>query len=202
MAEGLTLIVNNLIAKLAATRSERDEHLRLAAALDDEAGKIKNAIWGLSGLIEQSELEQIREQHRELFDDYLDSNLGLTEAVRRVLKTTKKWMSPVAVKNAVMKITHVLDSHRNPLGSIHTTLKRLADANEIITALEPDGRTLYGWGGDEETVRSLIEDFPEEDANQTLKMFEKNWTVSAVKPARSQPKAKGRARSIGGKSKK
>jgi PAS domain-containing protein len=180
MPDGLPLIVNNLIENLNLTLSRRNEHLKAVNELDDEATKIKDAIWSLAALVDAAELKKLKEQNRELFEDFADSNLGVTNAVRQVLKSSGKWMSPVAVKTAAMKITHVLDNHRNPLGSVHTVLKRLADANEVIIALEPNGRTLYGWGRDEEILKSLVTIFTEEDAERTLNEFRQS--KSAVLP--------------------
>ena len=194
MADGLTLIINNLIDKLGVTRSRRDEHRQAAAELDEEAGKIKEAIWSLAALVDDTELESIKAQHRELFDAFTDSPVGLTDAIRQVLKSSKRWMTPVAVKNAVMKIGRVLDSHRNPLGSVHTVLKRLADSNEVIVAIESNGRTLYGWGDDEEILKSLVTIFPEEQARTALAEFKKRQTAS-VKPQPQAESAKSKRES-------
>lgn len=66
---------------------------------------------------------------------------GLSEAIFRVLKHDKP-MSAADVRDALIQSGYDLSNQVNALASIHTTLKRLADANKIFYANSAE-KTLY-----------------------------------------------------------
>jgi len=69
---------------------------------------------------------------------------GFTEAVRKVLRSTKEALSPIEVRARLPEIGFSLAGYSNPSASVHTTLKRLAKT-ESVEAITKDGNTRYRW---------------------------------------------------------
>ncbi|HET9384334.1 MAG TPA: hypothetical protein VFO67_04240 [Gemmatimonadales bacterium] len=69
---------------------------------------------------------------------------GLTDACRTVLRNAGAPMTPSDVRDRLQGIGYDLASYSNPLAAIHTTLKRLAEAEELRTA-SLQGKPGYLW---------------------------------------------------------
>lgn len=159
-----------LMDKLSLVVAKRNKVRATIADLDDEIYKLRQGIFGLCALIEsQSEYDEIKKKHPEVFEDLVDPRLGITDAVRQALKAKGEFMPPTEVRDAVVRLSSVLDSHKNPLGSIHTVLKRLVDSNEVTTVIADDGKTMYGWTGDEQGRKRLAKHLNKDDADVLLK---------------------------------
>jgi hypothetical protein len=71
---------------------------------------------------------------------------GLTDACRTVLRNAGGPMAPAEVRDRLSAIGFDLGAYANPLGAIHTTLKRLAEAGELHQAIAtPAGKLMYVW---------------------------------------------------------
>jgi hypothetical protein len=71
---------------------------------------------------------------------------GLTDACRTVLRNAGAPMSPSEVRDRLQGIGYDLSSYSNALAAIHTTLKRLAEAEELRTTAPLPGRKFrYLW---------------------------------------------------------
>lgn len=71
---------------------------------------------------------------------------GLTDACRTVLRNAGTPMTPSDVRDRLQAIGYDLSSYSNALAAIHTTLKRLAEAEELRTAAAvPPGKLGYLW---------------------------------------------------------
>jgi hypothetical protein len=70
---------------------------------------------------------------------------GLTDACRTVLRNAGAPMTPSEVRDRLQGIGYDLASYSNPLAAIHTTLKRLAEAEELRTASVQGGKPGYLW---------------------------------------------------------
>jgi hypothetical protein len=71
---------------------------------------------------------------------------GLTDACRAVLRSGKAPMTPADVRDRLSGMGVDLALYANSLAAIHTTLKRLAEAEELkITAIHPSGKLAYVW---------------------------------------------------------
>jgi hypothetical protein len=71
---------------------------------------------------------------------------GLTDACRTVLRNAGAPMTPSEVRDRLQGIGYDLSSYSNALAAIHTTLKRLAEAEELRTATpHPGGKPGYLW---------------------------------------------------------
>jgi hypothetical protein len=72
--------------------------------------------------------------------------LGLTDACRLVLRNATQPLTALEVRDRLTAIGVELEKHSNPLASIHTVLKRLHDAGELVERDrddEPSARTAY-----------------------------------------------------------
>lgn len=71
---------------------------------------------------------------------------GLTDACRTILRNAGRPMPPAEVRDRLQAIGYDLSVYANPLAAIHTTLKRLAGAEELQTApTVPSGKVGYVW---------------------------------------------------------
>lgn len=71
---------------------------------------------------------------------------GLTDACRTVLRNAGTPMTPSEVRDRLQGIGYDLSSYSNALSAIHTTLKRLAEAEELrTTAPLHGGKPGYLW---------------------------------------------------------
>jgi hypothetical protein len=71
------------------------------------------------------------------------SEVGLTDTVRNVLKTADDAMTPVQVRDGVIRMGKNESDYTNLLASIHNILKRLVKANEIEEDKDESGKTCY-----------------------------------------------------------
>jgi hypothetical protein len=71
---------------------------------------------------------------------------GLTDACRAVLRSARAPLTPAEVRDRLAGIGFEVGGYANPLAAIHTTLKRLAEAEELkIVAAGPSGKLTYVW---------------------------------------------------------
>lgn len=116
---------------------------RQVEELERELSVHRMKIAGLANLVES--IPEDSEIH-----DMLMSlkSMGLTDAVREVLKAGDRAMTPLEVRDSLLRIGYDLSVYKNVQAVIHTALKRLADRREIEQAFhsgtnEPIG--LYFW---------------------------------------------------------
>jgi hypothetical protein len=72
--------------------------------------------------------------------------LGLTEACRLVLRNAVQPLTALQVRDRLVSIGIDLDKYSNPLASIHTVLKRMHEAGEVVERDrddEPSVRAAY-----------------------------------------------------------
>jgi hypothetical protein len=67
--------------------------------------------------------------------------LGLTDACRLVLRNATQPLTALEVRGRLASIGVDLDRHSNPLASIHTVLKRLHEAGELVERDRDDERS-------------------------------------------------------------
>jgi hypothetical protein len=70
---------------------------------------------------------------------------GLTDACRVVLKGARRPMTPTDVRDRLDAIGFDLSKYTNSLAAIHTVLKRLHDAGEILFVDRPGGKFACEW---------------------------------------------------------
>jgi hypothetical protein len=80
---------------------------------------------------------------------------GFTDAVRIVLSKNQGYSTTaIGVRELLVKSGFPLSGYSNPLASIHTILKRLADRGEVDTETV-GGEMYYHWKGDDERSRRI-----------------------------------------------
>jgi hypothetical protein len=88
-------------------------------------------------------------------EDTAIENLGITDAIRRILLESLVPMTPINVKEALVSGGLSLDGYANPHAVIHNTLKRLEKQGELLSVRDPSGR-VYAyttkWFGGESPV--------------------------------------------------
>jgi len=72
-------------------------------------------------------------------------SFGITDACREVLRTSGKFMSPLAVRAGLEAKGFDLTKQTNAMASIHTVLKRLKGKGEVVSRTGADGGTVYQW---------------------------------------------------------
>jgi hypothetical protein len=70
---------------------------------------------------------------------------GLTDACRVVLKAARRDMTPTEVRDRLEAIGFPLTRYTNSLAAIHTVLKRLHDAAEVLFVERPGRRFACEW---------------------------------------------------------
>jgi hypothetical protein len=71
--------------------------------------------------------------------------LGLSDACRLALRGSGVPMSPVEVRDRLKAIGVDLSRYSNDLAAVHTTLKRLNEAQELRFIVRGDGEKSYVW---------------------------------------------------------
>lgn len=120
---------------LQRAKAERDRLLKKLAALD-EAIAILDPVYG------------------ENWEDNVPewalgaAELGLTDTIRRLLRDSYSALSPIDVRDRLVKAGYDFGVQPNPLASIHTTLKRITNGSDPLYVRE-DGEkgTLYKFNG-------------------------------------------------------
>lgn len=71
---------------------------------------------------------------------------GLTQAVINILEGTGEWMSPIQIRDQMIRFKVDLTRYKNPLSSIHTILTRLVDDGKVEPGRdEKTQRTVFRW---------------------------------------------------------
>ena len=71
---------------------------------------------------------------------------GFADACRAVLRSSRVPMTPAEGRDRLSGIGFDLEAYANPLAAIHTTLKRLVEAEELkIAVIAPAGKLAYVW---------------------------------------------------------
>jgi hypothetical protein len=110
------------------------------------------------------------------------SKIGLTEAVRIVLRANGGWMTPQQIRDQIRKLGIDLSRYQNPLASIHTILDRLIDKEIELDVLETPkqraarrrgeevkAKAVVRWKGPPETVWERLQKIPRDKADEIVK---------------------------------
>jgi hypothetical protein len=112
---------------LNAARRELDALLRQRDQIETRIARVRHTVAALSALC----------------DEPTPVELGLTDAIRTVLRGSVEALAPTDVKERLDVLGFDLSSHANPLASVHTVLKRLVHAGEAETTEGYGGRMVY-----------------------------------------------------------
>ena len=71
---------------------------------------------------------------------------GLTVSVVNILRGTGEWMSPVQIRDQMIRFRIDLTKSKNPVSGIHTILGRLVDAGDVEQGKDPkSGKAVFRW---------------------------------------------------------
>ena len=120
----------------AAMRDERTaEMVRLRDVLDNYQGELERLLQERTRL--DARILQLQQDIRHVarmvdvtVDDPI-TQLGLTDAIRYVIQHAGKHLTPVDVRDELLKRYCDPEDYRNLLASVHTVMKRLERAGEI-----------------------------------------------------------------------
>lgn len=71
---------------------------------------------------------------------------GLTQAVINILEGTGEWMSPLQIRDQMIRFKVDLTRYKNPVSSIHTILARLVDDGRVEPGKDPKTqRAIFRW---------------------------------------------------------
>jgi hypothetical protein len=135
--------LDTAIKDLADLMTQREELDNKREEIDRQISHLRSGIFGLSPLCGIT-VTSMTSDYPDLFPDMIDPEVGLTDAVREILKSTRVFITPVRVRDKLKEAGFDLDKYKNVLASIHTVLKRLYEANEIEMSTR-EGKTLYRW---------------------------------------------------------
>ena len=119
---------------------ERDQLARRLEDVNQRIAKLRPAIADLAllcdepddGLLNLVEQEDARE-------------LGLTDAIRLVLRRIPKALTPSEVRDRLADMGFNLEKYESVMPPIHTTLNRLAEKGEVLHERRVPGRSYYKW---------------------------------------------------------
>jgi multidrug resistance efflux pump len=116
-------------------------------AADKRIGKLRRGALGLAALCGRP-FASLTTAHPHLFPDHIESDTGLTDAVREVLRSAQPAScSAVYIRDSLKAKGYDISQYKNVLASIHTILKRLKLKGEVKDSSNSDGRAIYRWVG-------------------------------------------------------
>jgi hypothetical protein len=143
--------IQELFTLTARRNALDDQREELNARLD----QLRKGALGLSSMCGEDP-KSVEQAYPELFPQLIEPEIGLTEAIRIVVKSNiGKKMTPVEIRRGLLNIGFDLSRYRNPLATIHITLRRLSDNHEIEVGVNEPGRTVY-WLADKEREKGEL----------------------------------------------
>jgi hypothetical protein len=130
------------LSALTAQRKALDDQRK---ELDARLVQVRKGALGLGSMCGQDP-KTVETKYPELFPQQIEPEVGLTEAIRIVMKSHKgKTLTPIEIRTGLLNIGFDLGKYRNQLATIHITLKRLCDNGEIKMDIQKaSGKTVYG----------------------------------------------------------
>jgi len=119
------------VKQLAEVGQQQDELERQRLELQKQGFKILTKIHGLAALCDDLPPSSpvaliVKQIERD----------GITNAIRNILHGVGEWMSPAQIRDQMIRFRIDLTRYKNPLGSIHTILGRLAESGEIEQGID------------------------------------------------------------------
>jgi hypothetical protein len=114
---------------LADARAELEALLATRDELEVRIARVRQSIAALAALCNEP----------------AQPELGLTDAVRSVLRGSVEALAPTDVKERVEALGVKLSSHSNALASVHTVLRRLAQSGEARSTQGYGAKTVFWW---------------------------------------------------------
>jgi hypothetical protein len=167
-------------AAYQAALQELVDLIRESERLETEHGRLSERIEalraGAPGLALLAGEPDPTESHPDIFPSVLDPDVGITDAVREVLKTAPPAirLSAVSVKNKLEQMGFDIGKYKNVLAVIHQVLRRLHEGGEAKMVTNSEGKAMYIWKADsgKRKKQSLFDLVKEERRNRPYKPVE------------------------------
>jgi hypothetical protein len=133
---------------LETATAELSDLIEEAEELDDRREKVERRIAALRNMVLATSHvlgEDPQLTYPELFPETIEPEIGFTDAVREVLKSSNKYLSPVDIRNTLRDRGFNLEKYRNPLAAIHQILKRLVENSKEVERHPDENRKLFKW---------------------------------------------------------
>ena len=130
------------LKKLSALNKEKMEHLERVTTLDSEIARLRSKLVTLASLVTDTPKgSPIAELKQWL------SELGLTDAIREVLKAHDHGLTPKEVRDWLLRMGFDLTEYNNVQASIHAVLKRLYESGEVDRPVGKNEKVMnvYRW---------------------------------------------------------
>jgi hypothetical protein len=176
LLEGLTREHDSLLQERELVRAEEERITRRREELDRQISGLQQSVQGLSlyatagdkpaeVTVDRDELiAPVMRRVRELCSGVAPSQVTartLIECCRQILRLKADWMSALDVRQALHAARFDFSEYKsNPLSSIHTTLKRIAESGQAWSR-ESSGENLYRWKTSGENAPLQPESSPE-----------------------------------------
>lgn len=128
---------------LEAAQKELAQATQLQKETQRRIMKLRQTIFSLTMLLTKEAADHIVKSVEEI---------GLTDAIREILRIGEKPLSPIEVRKALEELGYDLSKYTNPLASIHTILKRLVKKGQA-TIVGRGREKRYAWISGEPVLR-------------------------------------------------
>ncbi len=122
---------------LEAARSDLEAAMEQREEIEKKISGLKQTIIALTRLT-GSNKATLYGLGAHFFED-----LGITDQCREVIRTAGKPMTPVEVRDQLVRMGLNPDKYTNIMASVHRILKRLEESKEIFKVTREDGQTAY-----------------------------------------------------------
>lgn len=142
------------LSELSDLESNREELNKKLDTTDERIEKVRQAALGLLSLA-GIDFQEIKDKYPTLFRNDIDPRLGITNAVRQVLKTSSDMLTTHQIRDLVFQVAPAIAAHKNPIATVSAILRRLIDYEEVISGVFEDGKTVYGWVDDNDAEERI-----------------------------------------------
>jgi|SRR5689334_6259350 len=160
--EAYRKLLDSEAATLRKLIGERKTLKNRLESINDEISRLREGVMGLAALAHVD----LKVDYPDITTEAVKADIGLTDAIRTVLKESQlEFMSPSNVREALfVDEIYPIHQHKNPLASIHSVLKRLVDADQVVTATDQDtGKTVYAWADSYVAINTKLRESEVED---------------------------------------
>jgi hypothetical protein len=139
--------------ELAVLETERNTLTERISEIDLHVKEVIEGIKGLARLCDQQATKSL------LYGNPLPlaREKGLNNAVEFALKTSRKPLTPVQVRERLQRLGFDIDKYKSDfLATLHTVLKRLHARRKVDAVPVVDGKTAYKWISESEIAEELV----------------------------------------------
>ena len=122
--------------------NERQHLISRRTELENDLVEIRNSISHLDEIIDHlAPLAGMAVDREDI------AKLGLTDAIRAILRVKKERLAPQDVRQRLIEKGYDLSSLTAPMASVYKILNRLYAADEVAREKQDDGSVFYEWKG-------------------------------------------------------